>query len=132
MRAGQRLRVDGDARGRPLGERARLAEHRDDPVAVALPWVGGVVGPLEGLERIGVAAGVLVAGRRLAAAREALVAAEPERLVVAESDPLDREAHEALGVGLLHVEREEDDVRTRDGTHLDLAVGLLAHPLPRW
>jgi len=86
---------------------------------------------LEGLERVLVAVGILEAGGAGATIGEPLVAAKPDRLAVLESGPLDREAHEAGRIGLLHVEGEEDDVGPRDRAHLHGAVGLLAHPLPR-
>ena len=124
--ADQRFRVDRDARGVPVGERAGLAEHRNDAIAVAVARLRAVVRPLEGLERVLVTVGVLESGRR-GHAREPLVAAEPDRLAVAQLGPLDREAHQALRVGLLHVEREEDDIRPGDGADPHRPIRLLPH-----
>ncbi len=114
----QGLGIDRDGGGRLPRQRAGGAVHGDDAVAVALAGLRRVVGPLEPLERVFVAAHILDPGGR-ADAGERLVPAQPDGFVLGEIGPLDRKPHEPVGVGLHHVEGQEHHVGPADRPHRD-------------
>jgi hypothetical protein len=58
--------------------------------------------------------GVFYAGGRPDAGKR-LVASQPDGFVFREVGPLDRKTHEALGVGLPHIERQKHNIRPADG-----------------
>jgi hypothetical protein len=99
----QGLGFDRDGGGRLLGQRTGRAVHGNDAIPVAITRLHRVIGPLEGLERVFVAAGVLDSRGRPDAG-ERLVPAQPDGLALGEIGPLDGKPHQPIGVGLFHVE----------------------------
>ena len=75
------------------------------------------------------AVGIFEAGGR-ADAGKGLVAAQPDGFVFGKAAALIGKAHQALGVGFLHVERAEHDMRAADRAYVDETGNLLAHARP--
>ena len=114
-----------------LGQCTWAAVHRDHAVLVFVSRLGRIVCPLESLERMLVAAGIFNARGRTNAG-ECLVAAQPVGFVFDEISALNGKAHQALRVGLLHVEREEYDMRAADSPDGNESGNLLAHGPSLW
>src|SRR5262249_5755540 len=100
--------------------------HRDNGVDVVIAGLGGVIGPLEGLEGL-LEAAVIVEGRPLAHAREGLVATQPDGLALGLVLAADGKAHEPGSLALVHVEPKKHDMGASDRIDGDIAQDTAAH-----
>ncbi len=101
----------------------RAAVEGMDGVGVAVVRLGGVVAPVEGLDRV-LHGAHEAPRRRVGFGRlEGAEALQPVRLVLGVVPPVDGEAEEALALGRRDVETQEDDERS--GDRLDRDAGML-------
>ncbi len=132
-----RLRGDGEVDRGAGHERGGRTRHRRHAIRVLLVRLGGVVGPLERLERM-LQRRAPDTGRRVRLdARERLHPGHPSDLAVGVARAAHGEAEHLLGtdVGALHAEAEQHHVIARDRLHGEpvAAVGdahewSVAHP----